>query len=199
MCFWLMALLNHHPTHMRKLEHALRLLLIFITLLPVASCNKTGSANEGMHLSPPDTLIQNTVYTIDSTGTPLPGIILAAPFNIATPANVDSPGLLMIMNQDGQVLKEKVTAGFAFDFNRWVINGQIRYSYLVNDPGALRILGFNQFEGYAIIADSNLNTLQQVNLTPIGGNPFQAGQGLDVHNFMLLADNHYITESFIIK
>ena len=201
MCFRLTTFFNHHTTYMRKFEQRIALFLVSITLLAVISCTKTDHATGVITLTPtpPDSLVQNAYTSIDSTGTPLPGIILAAPFNLATPANVDSPGLLMIMNQDGQVLRKKITAGFAFDFNRWTINGQIRYSYLVNNPGALRILDFNQFEGYAVIADSNLNTLQQVNFTPYGENLFQPGQGLDVHNFILIADNHYITESFIIK
>jgi len=169
-------------------------------LLSGTFCRKAHVENEGVNTVPPDTLVKNDIYTtIDSAGTPLPGIILSAPFNLAVPANVDSPGLLMLMNQDGQVLRKIVTPGFAFDFNRWIIDGQIRYTYLVNNPNALRTLGVNQFEGYAVIADSNLNTLQQVNFMPFGSNVFQPGQGLDVHEFLLISDNDFITESAIIK
>lgn len=146
----------------------------------------------------PDSVVQN-IYTIDSSGTPLPGTILASPINIATAANLDSPGLLMVMNQDGQVLRKIVTPGYAFDLNRWTVNGQIRYTYLVNDPGALRILGYNQFEGYAIIADSNFNTLRQVNFTPPDTGAFMPGQALDVHEFILISDSDYITESAVVK
>jgi hypothetical protein len=168
-------------------------------VMSVSSCKRNVMTRKGSITVLPDSLVQNVYTTIDSAGTPLPGIILAAPFEILVPAIVDSPGLLMIMNQDGQVLRKLATPGYAFDFNRWIINGQVRYTYLVNNPYSLRFLGFNQFAGYGVIADSNLNTLQQVNFTPFGSGIFQAGQALDVHEFVLISDNDYITESFVEK
>jgi hypothetical protein len=186
---------------MRKLAHSIGYIFIFsVTLFSIHACRKTKMAVAIINLPPPtDTLTRNPYYFIDSTGTPMPGIILASPFDLAITAGVDTPGLLLVMNQDGEILQKKVTPGIAFDFNRWNIGGQVRYSYLVNDPKAFHTLGQYQFAGYAVIADSNLNTLQQVTFTPFGEGVFQMGQGLDVHDFILISDNHYITESCIIK
>ena len=186
---------------MRKLKFLS--LFALAALLSVVSCRKTETAvkpNDSTATMTQTDSIPQTIYTtIDSAGTPLPGMILATPFSLTTLANVDSPGLLLIMNQDGQIVKKKVTAGPAFDLNRWTINGQVRYTYIVNDPNALRLDKLDYDAGYAIIADSDLNTLQQVNFTPYGDTLFQTGQPLDVHDFILVSDNDYITESYIMK
>ena len=185
---------------MRKLTASSILLFsMAVIMMSVNSCKRDVMTRKESVTVLPNPLVQNVYTTIDSAGTPLPGIILAAPYDLSVPATVDSPGLLMIMNQDGQVLRKLATPGLAFDFNRWTINGQVRYTYLVNNPYALRFLGFNQFAGYGVIADSNLNTLQQVNFTPSASGIFQSGQALDVHEFVLISDNDYITESFIEK
>jgi hypothetical protein len=101
---------------------------------------------------------------------------------------VDSPGLLLIMDQSGKVLRKQATPGSAFCLNRWTLNGQIRYTYLVNDPNAFRTLGVDENAGYAIISDSNLKELQRVNFTSFGESPFQPGQSSDVHDFVLISD-----------
>jgi hypothetical protein len=191
---------------MRKSKQPLRLLSgLCIALILATSCHKSDpsltatTTTTTTTTSTADSLPQIYYNTIDSAGTPSTGIILAAPIHTLTLAVADSPGVVIIMNQDGQILKEKVTTGQAFDFNRWIVNGQTRYTYIVNNPNAYRAMGIDQDEGYAVIADSNLNTLQQVNFTPFGDNIFQATQGVDVHNFLLISDNDYITESYIIK
>jgi len=100
--------------------------------------------------------------------------------------------LLLIMDQDGRVLNEQFTVGSAFDFIRWKINGQTRYSYIENDPNAYRPVGLPYFAGYVVITDSNLNQLQQFNFIPAGPGPFPPGQALDVHDFIMISDSHYI-------
>ncbi|MBN9380601.1 MAG: aryl-sulfate sulfotransferase [Chitinophagaceae bacterium] len=174
-----------------------------IILLSSASCKKsvhndlqvTASADSAQSVRPGIT----SVYTVDSTGTPAPGVILAAPFDLGPLPTAESNGLLLIMDEHGKVLRQKVTPGKALDFKRWIINGQTRYTYMVNDPGALRISGLNELAGYAVIADSNLNEVRQVNFVPYGAGLFQAGQPLDIHDFILLSDSHYITLSYYAK
>jgi arylsulfate sulfotransferase len=168
-----------------------RLFLIFS--LFSASCSKDSKIIPPVPV-PVDTLTQN-VYTINSAGTASPGVILTAPFPFPSDATAVVPGLLLIMDQDGKVLKKQTTPGSAFDFTRWTINGQVRYSYIMNDPGAFRAIGLPYYTGYAVITDSNLNQLQTANFIPAGPGPFQPQQELDVHDFILLGDNHYITES----
>ncbi|TDX00539.1 aryl-sulfate sulfotransferase [Dinghuibacter silviterrae] len=189
---------------MRKSKQPDRLLGgVFCALIAATSCHKGDKAVTPQNVTTTTTTVDTlpqTIYTsIDSSGTPTPGIILAAPVTTLTTAITPDPGMVMIMNQDGWVLKEQQTTGQAFDFNRWIINGQTYYTYIVNNPSAYRAMGVDQDEGYAVIADSNLNTVQQVNFTPFGDYAFQATQGLDIHNFLLISPTDYITESYIIK
>ncbi len=92
--------------------------------------------------------------------------------------DLPAPGLLLIMDQSGHVLQKKATPGLRFcPLN---IGGQTRYTYLENDPNAFRTGGQDQNAGYCVIADSNLNTLQQVNFVPYqdSANIFVTGQSL---------------------
>jgi arylsulfate sulfotransferase len=56
-----------------------------------------------------------------------------------------------------------------------------------------------QNAGYAIIADSNLSTLQQINFIPYAPAIFPSNQGLDVHDFILISDSDYITLTYYWK
>lgn len=178
------------------MKKPVRLLLILFCLfqIPAFFACKKSAAVIGT-FNPVDTFTQS-VYTIDSTEAPSKGIILTAPFNFFAPTNIASPGLLLVMDQSGKVLLKQTTPGNPFDFERWVINGQTRYTYLVNDPNAFRPTGDVQNAGYAIIADSNLNTLQQINFIPYAPEVFPTNQGLDVHDFILISDNDYITLTY---
>jgi hypothetical protein len=137
-----------------------------------------------------DTFTQN-VYTIDSTQVPSKGTIFTAPFNFNA-FTTGATGLLLVMDQSGKVLQELAVPTAALDFERWTINGQTRYTYLVESQNVFVPLGDVAGAGYAIIADSNLNTLQQVNFTPYAPGLFPSNQGLDLHDFILLSDNDYI-------
>jgi hypothetical protein len=173
--------------------------IICITALTVTSCHKT-TKEEAPAITTviPDSLTQN-IYTIDTTASPSRGTILAAPYDGTILPITPSTGLLLVMDQSGKVLMEQTTPGTAFCLNRWTINGKTRYTYLVNDPGALRLLGVDQNVGYAVITDSSLTELQRINFTPFGQGLFQLGQGLDVHDFILVSDSDYITLSYVNK
>jgi len=174
---------------------------LFVVVSLVA-CKKTPGivkpSDSTTTTSSSDTLSQN-VYSIDSTTSPPQGIILTAPFNFSLPTSDVVPGMLLVMDQSGKVLMKKTTTGNAFDFERWVINGKTRYTYLVNDPTVFRPTGDVQNAGYAIIADSNLNTLQQINFIPYAPAIFPSNQGLDVHDFVLISDSDYITLTYYWK
>ncbi len=169
----------------------------FLFFTAINACKKSPANPKGPTYGI-DTFTQD-VYTIDSTQIPTEGVILTAPFNFWAPTNVATPGELLVMDQSGKVLMKKATPGNAFDFARWTINGQTRYTWLVNDPTAFRPTGDIQNAGYAIIADSNLNTLQQVNFIPYDASLFPSNQGLDIHDFILLSENDYITLTYFWK
>jgi hypothetical protein len=69
----------------------------------------------------------------------------------------------------------------------------------VNDPSAFRPPNIYDAGGYVVVADSNLNTLQQINFTPYAPGLFPANQVLDVHDFILVSDNDYITLTYYWK
>ncbi|MDR3713839.1 MAG: aryl-sulfate sulfotransferase [Puia sp.] len=185
------------PTNLLIRPPVVFVTLFFITLF-ATYCSKTPSNDQVVAAYLATHPLTQSIYTVDTTTSPPPGIILTTPYNESILPIDQSTGFLLIMDQSGKALQEKYTPGTAFCLNRWIINGQIRYTYLVNDPGALRLLGVDQNAGYAIVADSSLNTLQRINFTPFDS-LFQAGQALDVHDFILLSDSDYITLSYINK
>lgn len=165
-------------------------------IITAASCKK--SATKDFNPVVKDTLTQN-IYTIDSFASPTKGIILAAPYNNTYNLAIPTPGLLLVMDQSGNVLQKVTTPNMAFNLNRWVINGQVRYTYMMNDPNAFRSPGTATPAGYYMIADSNFNTIKQVNFTPYDELSFPANQGLDIHDMILISDSDYITLSYIDK
>jgi arylsulfate sulfotransferase len=176
----------------------IRLLLIFFCLfqlLTYCSCKKSPSLTGAVN--PVDTFTQS-VYTIDSTQSPSAGTILTAPFNFSTLGG-SNPGLLLVMSQSGKVLNKLNLPDEALDFARWTINGQTRYTYIEVSPTAFLPPGDLQGAGYAIIADSNLNTLQQINFIPYAQGIFPSNQGLDDHEFILISDSDYITLTYLWK
>ena len=91
---------------------------------------------------------------------------------------------------------QKRTAGAAMNFKRWVINGQVRYTWAVYDVHSYIIPVINQLTAYAVIADENLNEIKRVTLLPYKSVSVDKKEGIDVHDFILLADNHYITITY---
>lgn len=182
----------------RHVKEPNRLLLIFLCscqFFAFVACKKASLTASGAKLT--DTLTQS-VYTIDSTETPTKGIILTAPFNFST-TNSENPGLLLVMDQSGKVLNKLNLPDEALDFARWTINGQTRYTYIEVSPSAFLPPGDLQGAGYAVIADSNLNTLQQVNFVPYAQGIFPSNQGLDDHEFILISESDYITLTYLWK
>lgn len=180
------------------MKQTLRLLSIFTVSLGIFTACKKTSSDPKPAVTNIDTFTQD-VYTVDTTQIPAKGIILTAPFSFWAPTSVATPGQLLVLDQSGKVLMKRTTAGNPFDFERWIIDGKTRYTYLINDPGAFRPVGDVQNAGYAVIADSNLNTLLTVNFIPYDPTIFPSNQGLDVHDFILLSDNDYITLTYFWK
>ena len=48
-------------------------------------------------------------------------------------------GKLLVLDKDGNTKKEIVTSGIAMNFRKWVIDGQTRFTYLVEDRAAYHI------------------------------------------------------------
>jgi arylsulfate sulfotransferase len=174
--------------------------IIVIAILSSVACHKESSNYKPITPTTATDTLTQSVYTINSGGSSAPAMILASPFVSSVSPSQASPGLLLIMDQDGKVLQKKTTDGSAFNLNRWIINGQTRYTYFVNDVNAYRAPGLaNNNTGYVVIADSNLQEIKRVNFIPNGAGPFQPGQALDAHDFILLSDDHYISMAYYAK
>jgi len=158
-------------------------LLLLSAIVALSACHEKDTTSPGLSQS---------VYQVNNYGTTGPGSILLSPYNTANTAT----GTLMIMDEKGNLLRQKTTDGATFCFRKWTINGQTRYTYIVNDVNAYHLPGISQLTGYVVVADSDLNELKRVHLLPSGNITVNRNEGLDVHDFILLSDDHYITMSY---
>lgn len=171
-----------------KTNHYLLGIAFALLVLITWSCKKTFSTpgntppNDTTSGPKPD----STLYTVSGTGGQDTGQILLA-FNNKT------NGVLAILDQNGNVLKEKNTALKVEDFQKWNINGVTYYTYF-QTQGTYTIAGITSTEeGYDIICDSNLNQISRTTLLPYENIDTVNYDKLDVHDFILLGANHYIT------
>jgi hypothetical protein len=139
--------------------------------------------------------VHDTVFiTPAAADTTAQGYILLSPFTTTT-----DTGTLMVLDGNGKLLKQKQTPGAAFDFRRWVVNGQVRYTWSTYDPNGYVIPVAGDFSFYNVIADSNLTELKRVSLIAHGDISTDLHQGDDLHDFIYLSDNHYLTLSYYQK
>ena len=166
---------------------ALAVLLILV-FLSNWGCKKTlqntssGNPIDTLPPSKPDT----TLYQVSGTGGVDAGEILEA-------FNTDSTGVLAILDQNGNMIKEKTISPRVENFQKWTINDIVYYTYF-HTEGNYNIgnLGSTE-EGYDYICDSNLNILSRVTLLPYGNVDTTGYDKLDLHDFILLGPNHYMT------
>ncbi|XZF14450.1 aryl-sulfate sulfotransferase [Chitinophagaceae bacterium MMS25-I14] len=164
--------------------------------LLVTGCTRHSTQTSDVTVTPqPTSYLQQSVYTIDTSGTSEAGRIMISPYYTTNP----NSGQLMVMDEKGNLLQQKSLPNSAFCFRKWIINGQTRYTYIVNDPGTYHIPVVNALTGYAVIADSNFNEIKRVYLTPYNEITTSQNEGLDVHDFILLSDDHYICMSYYAK
>ena len=141
--------------------------------------------------------IAQSVYRVNVYDTTADGLILVSPYLNSQ----QGKRKVMIFNTKGALIQHKDVDGAVFCFRRWVIDGKIRYTYIVNDVNTWHIPNHNQLTGYAVIADSALNEIKRVHLLPGPGGitPGANMVDLDVHDFILLSDDHYYTMSYYPK
>lgn len=129
-------------------------------------------------------IADSTLYSVTGSGGQDAGnIFLAFETNYAT------TGTLAILDEKGNILKEKNINARVDNFQKWTINGQTLYSYF-EASGDNSNLGVA--EGYDIICDTNLNVLSTEKFLPSGNTDPAFDDRLDVHDFILLGENHYM-------
>lgn len=110
--------------------------------------------------------------------------------------NTPTTGVLAILDQSGKVLKIKDVALNVDNFQKWKIDGKTRYTYFQTDGESTIDSVPGTEEGYEIICDSNLNEIKRVTLLPHGNVDTSVSSKIDVHDFILIDDDHYIVEAY---
>lgn len=105
---------------------------------------------------------------------------------------------IIIMDPDGQVLMEKQMDGIIYDFRQWHNGGHTFYSYAINNT---RDSLANKLSscGHIVILDSALNELKQVHLKSHGDVVVNKKQDLDLHDFIMFSETHYMTMALYPK
>jgi hypothetical protein len=133
--------------------------------------------------------IDSSLYNVSGTGGVDDGQIL-----LALNRNSSTDGVLLVLDKNGNILKEKDAGARADNFQKWTFNGLTYYTYLLAE-GNYAIAGQGTEEGYDIICDSNLNEIGRAKYLSAGNVDDTADNRLDVHDFILLAPNHYMAIS----
>ncbi len=163
--------------------------VLFTVVIISWGCKK--DLSPGSNNNPPATVdtvvtikVDSSLYTASGSGGIDTGEILLA-------MNTTTNGVLAILDQKGNLLKVKTLPLRTDNFQKWNINGNIRYTYLQTE-GVYTEANVATEEGYDIVLDSNLNQLNRITLLPFQTVDTSGYDKLDVHEFILIGDNHYI-------
>ncbi len=124
-----------------------------------------------------------TMNTCDSTDR---GYLLLAPhvrFNLKY-------GSIVIMDLSGHLLFQKLVDGAVIDLRQWKLNGHTYYSYGVDDSATNHV---NLSAGHIVVCDSALNEIKQIHLLPYDDITINNKEDLDLHDFIMLSEDHYIS------
>lgn len=105
-------------------------------------------------------------------------------------------GRLVIMDTRGNKIFEKECERSVIDFRQWKLNGKTFYSYGIDDSLAFHA---TQSAGHVIILDSALNKLREVHLLPYRDITVNHHEDLDLHDFIMLSEDHFITMTAYAK
>jgi hypothetical protein len=165
-----------------KYKYDLVFLLILFTAC-IWGCKKDRHFTDNNSRITTDT----SLYTVSGSGGKDGSEILLA-------FNTNENGVLAILDEKGNILKEKTIDLRAENFQKWNIDGKTRYTYFQGVYTKAGTAGVE--EGYEFICDSNLNTLSKVSLLPFETIDTGKFDKLDLHEFILLGDNHYMAISY---
>ncbi len=172
-----------------------KLTLITFVLLWAACINTGCEKNYLMPVNVVDSIPHDSVPYIDSALYTIsgPGGVDSGDILLCMNTNNSTDGFLLVLNKDGYVKKEKEVGARADDFQKWTFNGNTYFSYLLAE-GDYAIGGQGTEEGYDIVCDSDLNELWRAKYIPVNGDT-TTDDRLDVHDFILLGENHYMAIS----
>jgi len=173
------------------------LLLPFFILL-LSRCAKTSPTSPApapptTNQSPADTtpiVTDANFYSVTGDDT------TSAKGEILMALNSSTDGKLFFLDQRGSIKREVSVGTDVENLQKWNINGQVRYTYF-HTEGVSTLDGTTGTElGYEMVCDSSLNILDSVKLLSFGNINVNVQDKLDVHEFILLGDKHYIYETY---
>ena len=159
-----------------------------LCILP--GCKKSEQQPLNLILSPPTVDEQFYSVTNAYTGTGKSEILFALDPKNATTGN------LFIVDEKGSIKVEKAVGKDVQNLQKWVIGGKARYTFFLSQ-GAATLDSIPGTElGYEYICDSALNIIDSVKLLSHNSINTAIQDKLDVHEFILLGDHHYICETY---
>ena len=174
------------------------ILLLPIFILLFSKCAKTSPANP--EPAPPtsnQSLGDTTPIVTDANFYSVTGDdTTSAKGEILMALNSSTDGKLFFLDQRGSIKREVSVGTDVENLQKWNINGQVRYTYF-HSEGNTTLDGTTGTElGYEMVCDSSLNILDSVKLLSFGNIDANLQNKLDVHEFILLGDKHYIYETY---
>jgi arylsulfate sulfotransferase len=173
-------------------------LLLSIGILLFSECSKTPMMSPAPILpSPPQSLADTTPIVTDANFYTVTGNdSTSAKGEILMALNSKTDGKLFFLDQRGSIKREVSVGTDVENLQKWNINGQVRYTYF-HSEGISTLDGTTGTElGYEMVCDSSLNILDSVKLLSFGNIDANLQNKLDVHEFILLGDKHYIYETY---
>ncbi len=162
------------------------LALAAVATLLLYSCKKTSNAPAAT------TATTDTLFTVTALNSPEAGQIFLSLDNA-------SNGVLFVLDQNGLIRKRLSLGPTVANLEKWTVNGQVRYTYSQSDANGFKIPGVSNLPGYEVVCDSNFNVLQRIQLSSYGTLNTSEQKDIDGHDFILIDDNHYITETYYEK
>jgi arylsulfate sulfotransferase len=99
-------------------------------------------------------------------------------------------GKMVIMDLAGNVRYKKEYIGALSDFRQWNLNGQLFYTYGIDDSSAMHL---TLSGGHFVLLDSSLHEIKQIHLLPHNDISTDKHEDLDLHDIILFSPDHYIT------
>jgi arylsulfate sulfotransferase len=162
---------------------------VIFCVLP--GCKKSEPAARNTFLLPPVTDGQFYNISINDTGAAKSEILFAL-----NPKNTNL-GNLFIVDERGSIKMEKAVGQDVQNLQKWVIGGKTRYTFFLSLGGATTLDSIPGTElGYEYICDSALNVIDSVKLLSYKNIDAGIQDKVDVHEFILLGDHHYICETY---
>ena len=136
-----------------RFAEAITVLALFSMI--ACSCKKNSISLLNINDDDTDRTVGTSLYKLTGNNVQETGQLF-----LSMNTNRSSTGNLLVLDENGYVIREKTVDSRTDDFQKWTINGQTRYSYLLAE-GNYATGGPGTEEGYDVICDSNFNEISR--------------------------------------